>query len=96
MGMPSCPTASSSATQTAAVRHAARREDTLHYEIGVQCAALDSAQRRMVVPPLQAAWNRLSTPNDPARLEDIAADTGVTARKDGSSQLVGGEPGDLP
>lgn len=27
---------------------------------------------------LQAAWDRLAKPNDPARLEDIAADAGVT------------------
>lgn len=27
---------------------------------------------------LQAAWDRLARPNDPARLEDIAADAGVT------------------
>ena len=31
---------------------------------------------RLVI--LQAAWDRLNKPNDPARLEDIAADAGVT------------------
>jgi len=39
---------------------------------------MSSKRDRTRTKILQAAWDRLARPNDPARLEDIAADAGVT------------------
>jgi AcrR family transcriptional regulator len=39
---------------------------------------MSSKRDRTRIKILQAAWDRLAKPNDPARLEDIAADAGVT------------------
>jgi AcrR family transcriptional regulator len=39
---------------------------------------MSSRRERTRVAILDAAWKRLSIPGDPARLEDIAADAGVT------------------
>jgi AcrR family transcriptional regulator len=39
---------------------------------------MSSRRERTRIAILEAAWKRLSIPGDPARLEDIAADAGVT------------------
>ena len=39
---------------------------------------MSSKRERTRLTILQAAWDRLSKPDDPARLEDIAADADVT------------------
>lgn len=39
---------------------------------------MSSKRDRTRIKILQAAWDRLAKPNDPARLEDIAGDAGVT------------------
>src|SRR5688572_12239010 len=39
---------------------------------------MSSRRERTRLAILEAAWKRLSIPGDPARLEDIAADAGVT------------------